>query len=93
MDTMPGFCKKCDKKVKLVRPQPKVTHLLHFTLSIITSGLWVFIWLITVMYSHLKEYSVKYRCNECGSNNIKHISPSNNIKQQHPVKHRKRARG
>jgi len=67
MDTMPGFCKKCDKKVKLVRPQPKVTHLLHLVLSVLTSGLWIIIWFIAIIYA----YSREYRCNECGSNKVK----------------------
>ena len=54
----PGYCSYCKKNV-LVRTQTP-NHLLHLILSIVTSGLWLIVWLI------LSIRVKKWHCSQCG---------------------------
>ena len=60
-----GFCKVCDKQVKV---QGKSTsHLLHLVLTLITGGLWLIVWVLIGMGSG------DWRCECCGTERVKNI--------------------
>jgi len=60
-----AYCDKCDKDVRVTKKG--INHLLHFLLLILTSGVWVFPWLLCIAYNSLSTY----RCVGCE----KEISP------------------
>ena len=53
-----GYCARCEAHVLTRRPE--VRHLLHVSLSIITAGLWLPFWLLSVC---LRK---PWRCSRCG---------------------------
>ncbi len=53
------YCKAC--KSKTMHVQPSTSHILHLLLSIITSGIWIVIWIIIAMNN-----SSKAQCTQCG---------------------------
>ena len=48
------------------KPEEKVNHILHFLISAITCGLWVFVWLI-LSFCADPSYSVLIKVNDDGS--------------------------
>ena len=63
-----GFCKDCNEQRKVARP--KINHILHLILSIITAGIWLIVWLgISIRVGG-------WRCDECGSKRVKFSSVS-----------------
>jgi hypothetical protein len=52
-------CKQCGKMTK--HTQPTTSHLLHLLLTVVTAGLWVFIWLLAAWSN-----STAAQCTECG---------------------------
>ena len=53
-----GFCKSCDRQVMIHRRSPN--HVLHLLLTLLTGGLWLFIWILA---------SIRiggWRCSQCG---------------------------
>jgi hypothetical protein len=61
-----GFCKDCNKDVKVFTKAPN--HILHLLLSIITAGIWLIVWIMACI-SH-----DPWRCDECGSKKISKVS-------------------
>lgn len=53
-----GYCSCCEKNVLIKAQTPN--HLLHLVLSIVTSGLWLIIWIILCIRA--KEW----HCSQCG---------------------------
>ena len=63
-----GFCKICNKEVKITRK--KVNHWGHFFMTWITAGLWIPVWIYKSSIA-MKEWN----CVKCGSkveNTIQH---------------------
>lgn len=59
-----GYCEECGE-YRLVKRRG-VTHILHLLLSVITAGLWLFVWIF------LSIFTVGgWRCQTCGSDRIK----------------------
>lgn len=54
-----GWCRYCGKYVLTQRPTRN--HLLHFLITILSCGAWVFVWLI------LAICTPAWRCSKCGS--------------------------
>jgi hypothetical protein len=55
-----GWCMSCSQ---FVRGEKKaVNHILHLILSIFTSGLWLFVWLLVVLSAGAKSHL----CPTCG---------------------------
>jgi hypothetical protein len=65
-----GFCPKCGRGVKVERKG--ASHIIHFILTILTSGLWLIIWVICGIMG------TKWRCLSCGGIAIKDSSLSTN---------------
>lgn len=60
-----GFCKVCGETRKVSRG--RANHLLHLILTILTGGLWLFVWIgIAVKFGG-------WRCETCGSTKVKAI--------------------
>ena len=60
-----GYCHDCGKPVPIFRKEHTPNHLLHFLLTILTSGLWLAFWIgVIITYSFLKP---GWQCAECGS--------------------------
>lgn len=61
-----GFCKTCNEPRKVSRP--KINHVLHLLLSLVTFGLWAIIWIgISIRVGG-------WRCDTCGSTKVKSVS-------------------
>lgn len=60
MQEASGFCRACNRQV-LVRRRG-VNHLLHLVLSILTAGVWLFVW----MWVYLGSVLGRWRCSQCG---------------------------
>lgn len=54
----PGYCSYCEKDV-LIRTQTP-NHILHLILSIVTSGIWLIVWVI------LSLRAKEWHCSKCG---------------------------
>lgn len=54
-----AFCRNCKTQVMTVRNTP--SHLLHLILSIVTAGLWLFVWFFIIING-----SGPARCTRCG---------------------------
>lgn len=52
------WCRHCDSLRAATQQTPN--HLLHLLLTIATGGLWILVWIYTVLSSH------ETRCNTCG---------------------------
>ena len=61
-----GFCKECNKDVKVVANG--LNHVLHLFLTMFSFGLWAPIWLV------LAVWAKNWRCDECGSNRLRMFS-------------------
>lgn len=60
-----GYCKMCEAQRKVTRP--KANHVLHLILTIITLGVWGFIWLgVAVQFGG-------WRCDTCGSTKVARV--------------------
>lgn len=57
-----GFCKQCKKRVVVFRAG--TSHVLHLILSIVTAGIWLFVWLLASMKIG------GWRCADCGSKEV-----------------------
>lgn len=55
------WCRTCDDWRRCTWAGPN--HLLHLILSIVTAGVWLFIWVILSLAS-------EFTCSECGSNSL-----------------------
>lgn len=58
-----GFCKQCKENRVIFRKG--TNHVLHLILTILTSGIWLLVWIVM---------SIKFggwRCTICGSSEIK----------------------
>ena len=53
-----GWCRNCGRAVKVTRPGRN--HLLHLVLTLLTSGLWLFVWVPLMLTSK------PWRCSSCG---------------------------
>lgn len=61
-----GFCQVCNKRVVVFRKG--TNHILHLLLSILTMGLWLIVWIGTVI-----KFG-GWRCAECGSNRVRKVT-------------------
>lgn len=53
------FCKLCGVQTMAVRPG--TNHLLHLVLTLLTAGIWVFVWIgVAIQFGG-------WRCSKCGS--------------------------
>lgn len=60
-----GFCANCNQGRKVERP--KINHILHLLLSILTAGIWLLIWLgVSVRVGG-------WRCEACGSTKVSKV--------------------
>jgi len=53
-----GYCRKCEKQVRIRRK--KTNHLLHLILTLLTGGVWIIVWILC---------SIRvdgWRCARCG---------------------------
>jgi DNA-directed RNA polymerase subunit RPC12/RpoP len=73
-----GYCSYCKKNV-LIRAQTP-NHVLHLILSIITSGLWLIIWIILCI--RRKEW----HCSQCGKKILSSFGDENAIVGSHMKK-------
>ena len=71
----PGYCSNCKKNV-LIRAQ-KPNHVLHLILSIVTSGLWIIIWVI------LSIRAKEWHCSQCGQKISSSFGDKNGIVGSH----------
>ncbi len=53
------YCKVCEDST--VHVQPSTSHLLHLILSLITLGLWIFIWILVALNNITQA-----QCTACG---------------------------
>ncbi len=63
MEYRPGYCRVCEGNRKLERP--RVNHVLHLILSIVTFGIWILVWLLVGVFKQ------NWRCADCGSKKVK----------------------
>lgn len=64
-DRRGGFCNSCDKRVVVFRKG--TNHILHLLLTILTAGLWIFVWIgVGVKFGG-------WRCTECGSSSVSKV--------------------
>lgn len=56
------FCKNCNKIMPATKRVPN--HVLHFILSFITGGIWLFVWLLVILAAGTE----KFKCVQCGKN-------------------------
>lgn len=54
------YCKHCEKKVLAIGSTP--SHLLHFSLSVFSLGLWIPFWILITLGK-----IGGYRCTQCGN--------------------------
>lgn len=59
MQQATGFCKKCNQDRLVARKG--TNHVLHLLLTICTGGLWLFIWVLSLIKIG------GWRCQSCGS--------------------------
>ena len=59
MEQCQMYCKGCQRAVLAQRP--KVNHILHLLLSILTAGIWIIVWIL-VSALHLGGW----KCSGCG---------------------------
>lgn len=59
-----GYCCECEKQTSGSRP--KVNHVLHLLLTLLTGGLWLVAWLLVVVNNSSKDY----HCMRCGNSLI-----------------------
>lgn len=52
-------CKACKKMTVSIKNPPN--HILHLILSVLTVGIWVFVWVFAAAFQPMP------RCTECGS--------------------------
>lgn len=57
-----GFCRECKKRSVVTRPG--TNHVLHLILTVLTLGVWVFIWMLASMKIG------GWRCATCGGTGI-----------------------
>mgnify|MGYP000993630867 CR=1 FL=1 len=57
-----GWCMSCSQFVFVRGEKKAVNHILHLILSIFTSGLWLFVWLLVVLSAGAKPHL----CPTCG---------------------------
>ena len=55
------FCRCCDKIMPANKKVPN--HILHFILSILTYGFWIFVWLVLILCNSNEPFY----CVRCGS--------------------------
>lgn len=60
MNTVRRFCNTCN--AQRIFAKPKLSHILHLLLSIVTAGMWLGIWLILAFF----RLFAPYRCSACG---------------------------
>lgn len=60
------WCDCCEKQVRAIRPRPN--HVLHFLITVLTCGWWIFIWLIMGLNAMMGGW----RCTACGQYNRAH---------------------
>jgi hypothetical protein len=63
--TAQRFCPLEQRYVLAVKRTPN--HILHLLLSIVTGGLWLFVWLALIIISGESSY----RCASCGSKTVR----------------------
>ena len=54
-----NFCRQC--KQNTLHIQPATSHVLHLLLSIITMGVWIFVWVLVAMSNGSQR-----NCTVCG---------------------------
>lgn len=60
-----GTCKQCGERRKVTRS--RANHLLHLVLTVLTAGLWIFVWIgVAVKFGG-------WRCDTCGSRKVKAV--------------------
>lgn len=58
MEQNSKFCKRCQKHTLVQRPS--TNHVLHLLLTIVTAGLWLIIWMLSIVKIG------GWRCTQCG---------------------------
>lgn len=56
-----GWCKYCQQQQLMVKP--RINHVLHLILTLVTLGVWGIVWIGLGLMSALK----RYRCSQCGT--------------------------
>jgi hypothetical protein len=56
-----GWCNVCQQQRMMTKP--KINHVLHLILTVITIGLWGLVWLTLAIINMDKSY----RCSQCGT--------------------------
>jgi len=51
------YCKACQENVLAVKKEPN--HILHLILTILTSGMWLIVWLLVSIFQD------SWRCSKC----------------------------
>lgn len=59
--TASAYCWDCDERRAVVRP--RVNHLLHAFLTVVT-GVWLFVWILATLFRS------PWRCSHCGSGKV-----------------------
>jgi len=59
MEQTQMYCKGCQQSTLAQRP--KVNHILHLLLSVLTAGVWIIVWIL-VSFLHLGGW----KCSHCG---------------------------
>lgn len=58
----------CEEEVAMVLAEKQTpNHLLHLVLTLLTAGLWVFVWAILIVTSG------PYRCPHCGAKTLRYV--------------------
>ena len=65
MEFKSGQCGQCQQRVKVARKG--INHILHLLLTIVTAGLWLFIWVLIAIARD------PWRCDQCGSKSVKQV--------------------
>ena len=71
-----AHCPICDTTGPHTREVGRVNHILHLILSILTGGIWLFVWLLLAILPNKKG---KWSCGNCGASESQ--MAMHNIKQ------------
>lgn len=63
-----GYCRTCEAPVLASKQKP--SHVLHLLLTLITFGLWIFVWMFLTLMAAMRSY----RCTTCGDATVAYTS-------------------
>jgi hypothetical protein len=59
-----AYCRTCEAPVLATKQKP--AHVLHLLLTLVTFGLWLFVWAFLTMIASMKSF----RCPTCGDTTV-----------------------